>query len=73
MSYSVNHDITTQLFIDEEVLSINRIEACRHGRVKVSAQDLLTTMNGTLSPYNRRLLEDSLGEYHSIQSRLTPD
>lgn len=53
-----------RLFIDGEVLSIERVEECRHGRVKASAQDLLTAMDGKLSSINRRLLEDSFEEYH---------
>lgn len=59
-----------RLFIDGEVLSIKRIEACRHGRVKASAQDLLTAMDGKLNPINRRLLEDSLEEYRFYSSKI---
>ncbi|WP_395537107.1 IS110 family transposase [Klebsiella pneumoniae] len=59
-----------QLFIDGEVLSIERVEACRHGRVNASAQDLLTAMDGKLSGINRRLLEDSLEEYHFYSRKI---
>nr|WP_255397310.1 IS110 family transposase [Sporosarcina sp. P7] len=59
-----------RLFIDGEVLSIERIEACRHGRVKASAQDLLTAMDGKLSRINRRLLEDSFEEYHFYSRKI---
>lgn len=59
-----------QLFIDGEVLSIGRIEACKHGRVKASAQDLLEAMDGKLSLTNRRLLEDSLDEYRFYSRKI---
>lgn len=59
-----------RLFIDGEVLSLERIEACKHGRVKASAQDLLTAMDGKLSQINRRLLEDSLDEYHFYSRKI---
>lgn len=59
-----------RLFIDGEVLTIERIEACRYGRVKASAQDLLTAMDGKLSGINRRLLEDSLEEYHFYSRKI---
>lgn len=59
-----------RLFIDGEVVSLERIEACRHGRVKATAQDLLTAMDGKLSPINRRLLDDSLEEYRFYSKKI---
>lgn len=59
-----------QLFIDGEILSIDRVEACRHKQVKASAEDLLTAMDGELSGVNRRLLEDSLEEYRFYSRKI---
>lgn len=59
-----------RLFIDGEVLSVERVQACMHGRVKASAEDLLTAMDGKLSGINRRLLEDSLDEYHFYSRKI---
>lgn len=59
-----------QLFINGEVLNIERIEACRHGRVKATAEDLLLAMDGKLSLINRRLLKDSLEEYHFYSDKI---
>lgn len=52
-----------QLFIDGEVLTLERVKACIHGQVKASASDLLAAMDGKLGRIDRRLLEDSLEEY----------
>lgn len=51
------------LFINGEVLTLERVQACMHRSVKASAQDLLMAMDGKLSVVNRRLLDDSLDEY----------
>ena len=58
------------LFIDGEVLTVERVQACMHGRVKASAQDILMAMDGKLSGVNRRLLEDSLDEYRYYTKKI---
>lgn len=52
-----------ELFINGEILTLERVESCRHGRVKATAQDLLEAMDGKISRVDRRLLDDSLDEY----------
>jgi len=59
-----------RLFINGEVLDIKRVSACMHGRVKASAEDILTSMDGKLSNINRRLLEDSLEEYRFYSRKI---
>jgi len=51
------------LFVNGEVLTIERVETCRHGRVKASAEDLLFAMDGKLSATDRFLLGESLEEF----------
>ncbi|GAA0352926.1 hypothetical protein GCM10008932_02440 [Alkalibacterium iburiense] len=53
-----------ELFVDGEVLTLERVEACRHGRVKASAEDLLLAMDGKLSFNDRFLLSESLEEFY---------
>lgn len=58
------------LFIDGEVLTLDRVQACMHGGVKASAEDLLMAMDGKLSVINRRLLDDSLDEYRYYSKKI---
>lgn len=58
------------LFINGEILTLERVQACMHGGVKASAQDLLLSMEGKLSMVNRRLLEDSLDEYRYYTKKI---
>ena len=52
-----------QLFINGEVLTLESVGACLHGKVKTSPKDILQAMDGKISLTDRRLLDDSLDEY----------
>jgi len=57
------------LFVNGEVLTLQTVEACRHGRVKASAEDLLLAMDGKLSSMDRYLLGESLEEFHFYEEK----
>lgn len=58
------------LFVNGEVLTLENVEACRHGRVKASAEDLLLAMDGKLMSTDRFLLGESLEEFHFYTQKI---
>lgn len=52
-----------QIFINGEVLTIESVSACLHGKVKSFPKDILQAMDGKNSRTDRWLLDDSLEEY----------
>lgn len=59
-----------QLFINGEVLTLENISDCLHGRVKASPEDIRAAMDGKLSPVDRQLLDDSLDEYRFYTTKI---
>lgn len=59
-----------QLYINGEVLSIESVSACLHGKVKASPEDILQAMDGKISRTDRRLLDASLEEYQFYTQKI---
>lgn len=52
-----------RLFINGEVISLEAVTECMHGKVKAQPSDLLLAMDGKISKVDRYLLGNSLEEY----------
>lgn len=61
--FSKTGQALVEMFINGEVLTLENVSACLHGRVKASPEDILQAMEGKISFTDRRLLDDSLDEY----------
>lgn len=59
-----------QLFINGEVLTLESVSACLHGKVKASPEDILQAMDGKISQTDRSLLDDSLDEYQFYTQKI---
>lgn len=59
-----------ELFVNGEVLTLERVETCRYGRVKASAEDLLLAMDGKLTSMDRFLLGEALQEFHFYTKKI---
>ncbi|WP_075201846.1 IS110 family transposase [Floricoccus tropicus] len=55
------------LFINGEIINIDNITTCMHGRIKATSKEILEAMNGKLSYEDRFLIEHSLSEYNMYQ------
>lgn len=58
------------LFITGEALTLKNIQACLHGKVKATAEDILLAMDGKLTKTDRYLLEESLDELNFFQKKI---
>ena len=61
--FSVSGQALLELFIHGEVLTLEKVQACLHGRVKASSEDILLAMDGKMSRTDRLLLSNSLEDY----------
>ncbi|MBK0347820.1 transposase, partial [Aerococcaceae bacterium zg-ZJ1578] len=59
------------LFINGEVIQLDNVISCIHGKVKARPEELLLAMEGKLTKTDRYLLSNSLEEYRLYTKKIT--